>query len=78
MDHITVIRGNYVRASQGKLQNLRNRDILELPYRKGALYLIQVVISHCPHMLTVSVRDKIFFRIYQAKPAVAVLKVYET
>lgn len=78
MDHITAISGNFVRASEGKLQNLRNRDILDLQYRKGALYLIYVVISRCPHILTVSVRDKLFFQIYQAKPIAAVLKVYET
>lgn len=78
MDHITVISGNYVHASEGKLQNLRNRDILDLQYRKGALYLIYVGISRCSHILTVSVRDKLFFQIYQTKPAVTVLKVYET
>ena len=77
MDHITDISGNYVHASEGKLQNVRNKDILDLQYRKGALYLIYVVISRCSHIPTVSVRDKLF-QIYQTKTRVAVLKVYET
>jgi len=56
MDPITGISGNYVHASEGKLQNLRDRDILDLQHMKGALYFIYVVILGCPRILTVSVR----------------------
>lgn len=61
MDHITDISGNYVHASEGKLQNVRNKDILDLQCIKGALNLIYMVISRFPHILTLSVRDKLFF-----------------
>lgn len=75
MDHLTDVSGNYVHASEGKLQNVRNKDILDLQYIKGALYLIYVVISRCPYILTVPVRDKLFLPIDRTKTTVAVLTV---
>lgn len=40
MDCIIDISGNYEHASEGKLQNVRNKGILDLQYIKNALYLI--------------------------------------
>lgn len=37
MDHAADISGNYVCASEGKLQNARNRDVHDLQHIKGAL-----------------------------------------
>lgn len=37
MDHAAGISGNYVCASEGKLQNAGNRDVGDLQYVKGAL-----------------------------------------
>lgn len=67
IEHITDISRSYIHASEEKLHNIRNKDILDLQCIKGALYLIYMVILHCAYILRVSVRDKLFFQIYQTQ-----------